>query len=86
MGDNWYGRDARCENGLRGNSPPRPYEFGGIGEKGKKERGEQRKEERKKNNKRKERNEGKIERKGERKERKGEDEGKSSFLLAFPAL
>ena len=42
IGDTWYGRDARCQNGLRGNSPPRPNQFGGIGEKRKE--GEERKE------------------------------------------
>ena len=47
MGDTWYGRDARCQNSLRGNSPPRPDQFGGIGEKGKKERGEKRKKKKK---------------------------------------
>ena len=33
MGDTWYGRDAMCQNGWRGNYPPRPNEFGRIGEK-----------------------------------------------------
>ena len=33
MDDTWYGRDARCQNGLRGNSPLTPIKFSGIEEK-----------------------------------------------------
>ena len=66
MGDTWYGRDARCQNGLRGNSPPRPNQFGER--KGKRERREKRKEERKKKKKE------EKERKG--KKRKDREKGK----------